>query len=101
MAMHTIDKKIILQELKRHKTLLKKKYGISRVGIFGSVAKGNAKETSDVDIVIEIENADPFTLLDIKEELSRLFGRKVDIIRLRKNMNKFLRKRIENEAIYV
>ena len=99
--MRAIDKEIILQELKRQKILLKKKYGISKVGIFGSVARGNAKETSDVDIVIEVEEADPFILLDIKEELGRLFGRKVDIVRLRKNMNKFLKERIEKEAIYV
>jgi len=99
--MHTIDKKIILRELRKHKALLKRKYGISRVGIFGSVARGTAKETSDVDIVIELKEADPFILLDIKEELGKLFGCKVDIVRLRKNMNKFLKERIDREAIYV
>jgi len=99
--MHTTDKEMILQSLRRYKSLLENKYGISKLGVFGSVARGEIKETSDVDVVIEIRNADPFVLLDIKEELTKLLGCKVDLIRLRKNMNKFLKKRIEKEAIYV
>jgi len=50
---------------------------------------------------VEIKNTDPFILLDIKEELSKLLGCKVDLIRLRKNINKILKKRIEKEVIYV
>ncbi|GAB6077220.1 RNA-guided endonuclease TnpB family protein [Desulfurobacterium crinifex] len=92
---------MILQSLRRYKSLLENKYGVSKLGIFGSVARGDIKETSDVDVVIEIRNADPFVLLDIKEELTKLLGCKVDLIRLRENMNRFLKKRIEKEAIYV
>ncbi|WP_163329310.1 nucleotidyltransferase family protein [Desulfurobacterium thermolithotrophum] len=99
--MSTLDKKMILQSLRRYKSLLENKYGVSKLGVFGSVARGEIKETSDVDVVIEIRNADPFILLDIKEELTKLLGCKVDLIRLRKNMNRFLKKRIEKEAIYV
>ena len=99
--MNTLDREMILQSLRRYKSLLENKYGVSKLGIFGSVARGDIKETSDVDVVIEIRNADPFVLLDIKEELTRLLGCKVDLIRLRKNMNRFLKKRIEKEVIYV
>ena len=42
---------------------------------------------------MEIENIDPFILLDIKEELSKLLGCKIDLIRLRKNINKILKKK--------
>jgi len=99
--MNTLDREMILQSLRRYKSLLENKYGVSKLGVFGSVARGDIKETSDVDVVIEIRNADPFVLLDIKEELTRLLGCKVDLIRLRKNMNRFLKKRIEKEVIYV
>ena len=99
--MNTLDREMILQSLRRYKSLLENKYGVSKLGIFGSVARGDIKETSDVDVVIEIRNADPFVLLDIKEELTKLLGCKVDLIRLRKNMNRFLKKRIEKEVIYV
>ena len=99
--MSTLDKEMILQSLRRYKSLLENKYGVSKLGIFGSVARGDIKETSDVDVVIEIRSVDPFVLLDIKEELTKLLGCEVDLIRLRKNMNRFLKKRIEKEVIYV
>ena len=99
--MNTLDREMILQSLRRYKSLLENKYGVSKLGIFGSVARGDIKETSDVDVVIEIRNVDPFVLLDIKEELTKLLGCEVDLIRLRKNMNRFLKKRIEKEVIYV
>ena len=45
------------------------KYGISRMGIFGSVARGEQHEGSDVDICVEIDRPSIFTLVHIKEEL--------------------------------
>jgi len=71
------------------------------LGVFGSVARGDMRDSSDVDVVVEIKNIDPFILLDIREELSKLLGCKVDLIRMRKNLNKILRKRIKKEVIYV
>ena len=71
------------------------------MGVFGSVARGDMRDSSDVDVVVEIKNIDPFILLDIREELSKLLGCKVDLIRMRKNLNKILRKRIKKEVIYV
>ena len=96
-----MDREKILNELRKYKPILEKKYGVVRLGIFGSVARGDMKNSSDIDIVVEIKNTDPFILLDIKEELSKLLGCKVDLIRLRKNINKILKKRIEKEVIYV
>ena len=96
-----MDREKILNDLRKYKPILEKKYGIVKLGIFGSVARGDMKNSSDIDIVVEIENIDPFILLDIKEELSKLLGCKVDLIRLRKNINKILKKRIEKEVIYV
>jgi len=96
-----MDREKILNDLRKYKPILEKKYGIVRLGIFGSVARGDIKNSSDIDIVVEIKNTDPFILLDIKEELSKLLGCKVDLIRLRKNINKILKKRIEKEVIYV
>ena len=49
------------------------KYGISRMGIFGSVARGEQHDGSDVDICVEIDRPSIFTLVHIKEELEKLF----------------------------
>ncbi len=77
------------------------KYGISRMGIFGSVARGEQQEESDVDVCIEMQKPSLFTLVHIKDELQHLFGCPVDIVRLRNNMDELLRKSINRDTIYV
>lgn len=76
-------------------------YGIHRLGLFGSVARGEQSEESDVDIYYEGEPLSLFRIVTLKEELEKILQCKVDIVRLRKTMNKVLKKRIENEGIYV
>lgn len=59
----------ILNILEQYKRDNAKKYGISNIGIFGSYATGLASDTSDVDVVIETQYPDLYTLVHIKEEL--------------------------------
>lgn len=77
------------------------KYGITRMGIFGSVARGEQTEDSDVDVYLETSKPSMFALVHIKDDLQTLFGCNVDIVRLRDHMDSFLRNRIEKEGIYV
>jgi uncharacterized protein len=90
----------VLHALNDHKQELATKYGITRLGIFGSLARGQAVETSDIDIVVEMP-PDLFQMVHVKEYLEHLLDRPVDLIRLHKHMNAFLRSRIDDEAIYV
>jgi hypothetical protein len=76
------------------------KYGVTRLGIFGSVARGQATEGSDVDIVVEMP-PDLFQMVHMKEELEHLLGVPVDLIRLHKYLNELLKSRIDEEAIYI
>ncbi len=82
------------------KTNNAQEFGILLIGFFGSVAGDEATESSDVDIVKTV-NADPFKIVHLKEYLETQLNRHVDIVRLRENMNPFLKERIEKEAIYV
>ena len=77
------------------------KYRITRMGIFGSVARGEQTENSDVDVYLETSKPNMFALVHIKEDLQSLFGCNVDIVRLRDQMDSLLRNRIEKEGIYV
>lgn len=77
------------------------KYSIIRMGIFGSVARGEQTEDSDVDVYLETSKPNMFALVHIKEDLQNLFGCNVDIVRLRDQMDSFLKNRIEKEGIYV
>lgn len=77
------------------------KYGISRMGIFGSVARNEQTPDSDVDVYIEGRLHGFFALSGIKQELEELLGCRVDVVRLRDTMDSFLRDRILKEGIYV
>lgn len=91
----------IIQELKKFKEENAEEYGILALGIFGSVAKDEAKKNSDVDVVVKIKKQDLFKLIGIKQDLEEIFNVPVDVISYREKMNSFLKKRIEKEAIYV
>ena len=75
-------------------------YGITKIGIFGSVARNEQTEDSDVDVCVEMKKPDLFTKVHIKEELQELFGKPIDIVRLRNNMNPMLLKQIKRDRIY-
>ena len=96
--MKTIDEYLAL--LRQYQNSKSETYGIVRIGIFGSVARNEQTEDSDVDICVEMKKPDLFAMVHIKEELQQLFGRSVDIVRLRKNMNPMLLSRIQRDGIY-
>ena len=90
-----------LQLLKQFKDTKAKSYGISKIGLFGSVARGEHKEGSDVDVIYEGE---PNILLRsrMKRELESLFGCKVDLVRFRKQIkNTLFGESIDEDLILV
>ncbi len=91
----------IIKILKEFKEKDAEKYGILVLGIFGSVARDQATDKSDVDIFLKTKTPDPFNIVHIKEDLEAQLHQQVDIVRLRDRMNLFLKKRIEKEAVYV
>jgi len=76
-------------------------YRLLEMAVFGSVAREEATEASDVDIAVRTETADPYNIVHLKEALESHLRCRVDIVRLREQMNPRLKKRIEREAIYV
>jgi predicted nucleotidyltransferase len=72
-----------------------KKYGAENVQVFGSVARKEETENSDIDILISIPRGyDMFKQrIPLQEELMQLFGRKVDLL-VRHELNQHLKKEI-------
>ena len=89
-----------LKLLREHKRELVERYGITRLGIFGSVARDEAIYSSDVDVVVEMP-PDMFARVNLKEELEMILSSKVDVVRYWRRMNHYLKKRIDREAYYV
>jgi predicted nucleotidyltransferase len=75
------------------------KYGAHNVRVFGSTARGEASESSDVDILVDL--ADDRSLLDqvgLQQELEEVLGRKVDVV-VEGGISPYLEKRILSEAV--
>jgi predicted nucleotidyltransferase len=101
MSQTIIHKDLALKMLKKYKNDFEKQYGVTRIGIFGSVARDEAKPDSDVDIVLEMKKPDLFYMVHIKDTLENEFQRPVDIVHYRNKMNEYLKERIHSEAVYV
>ncbi|MCB0056221.1 MAG: nucleotidyltransferase domain-containing protein [Caldilinea sp.] len=86
--------------MRSHLQDLSARYGLVRLGIFGSAARDQMTDTSDIDVIVEMP-PDLFQLIGLKQELEELLDRPVDIVRYRDQMNRFLKERIDREAIYV
>ncbi|MDV3348731.1 nucleotidyltransferase family protein [Leptothoe sp. LEGE 181152] len=101
MKTKVIERSQVLDLLRRIQPTLKEKYGVTKLGIFGSVARGEATESSDVDIVLEMKRPNLFIRVNIKEELEKFLDRPVDVVRYRERMNPYLKRRIDQDVIYV
>jgi predicted nucleotidyltransferase len=96
-----MGKNEILLILRDYKKQFADQYGITALGVFGSVARGQDHYNSDVDIVIEISKPDLFILAGIKSDLEEKFHKPVGIVTYRQKMNQFLKNRIDRDAVYV
>jgi|Deesub1362A_J573_1020465.scaffolds.fasta_scaffold02102_7 hypothetical protein len=70
----------VLSILKKHEKEIKERFGVKRIGVFGSFARGEQKETSDIDIVVEFEKPSFDNFMDLAFYLEGLTGRSVDIL---------------------
>ena len=86
----------LLKQFKDSKSAI---YGIHRIGLFGSVARGEQKEGSDVDVCYEGIPKGFFAVCRLKRDLEELFGCSVDVVRLREKMDTFFKERILKEVI--
>jgi predicted nucleotidyltransferase len=91
----------IIGFLKSHKQEMAEQFGVIRIGLFGSYARGEALAESDIDIAVELSKPDLYCLIGIKQKIEDEFGGKVDVVRIRDNMNNLLKKRILQDVIYV
>jgi predicted nucleotidyltransferase len=69
----------ILQTLTRHESALRA-LGVQRLALFGSAARGELRESSDLDFVVEFERKSFDAYMDLKAFLEELFGRRVDLV---------------------
>lgn len=89
-----------LSILRRHESYLRAR-GVRRAALFGSIARGNNRPDSDIDVMIEIEPAAPigvFEYVELKEFIASLFDGPVDVVS-RENLKPFIRPAVA-DAVY-
>ena len=89
-----------LNLLRKFKRSHAAEYGIERIGIFGSVARGEQTENSDVDIYYEGKSLGLKSLVEFPMQLEKLLGVSVDVVRKHDNLRPSFVKRIMRDIIY-
>ena len=69
-----------LKLIKEKYPYLSTEFGVEKIGVFGSVAKGIDKEDSDIDIVVELKRPIGLKFVELVEYLEKLFNKKVDVL---------------------
>jgi len=59
---------------------LERRFGVRRIGVFGSVARGEEGADSDVDVLVELAEPIGWELLDLQDRLEEVLGRRVDLV---------------------
>ena len=92
----------IKKELVKHKEGIRKKYGVRILGIFGSYARGEQKEVSDIDILVEIERPIGLRFFELWDDLEAILGVKIDLLTVKAVKQKpLLWKSIKEDLVYV
>ena len=86
--------------IKQNRSKIMHDFGVKSLRIFGSVARNEQTDGSDVDVCVETETPNPFLLANLKDFLETIFHCSVDIVRIHKNMNPFFKSRIERDGVY-
>jgi predicted nucleotidyltransferase len=70
----------IIGKIRQQYPYLEKKYGVKRIGLFGSVVRREEGPDSDVDIVVEFSNPVGLSFMEFAREMEQLCGRQVDVL---------------------
>jgi len=89
----------ILNYLEKHFQYFHNKYNVEKIGIFGSYARDEATKDSDIDIFVQM-HPKLLDMIAIKQHIEEELHQKIDIVRLRDNMNPYLKKQILRDGIY-
>jgi uncharacterized protein len=89
----------IVNYLKEHKSEFKEKYGVEKIGLFGSFARDEASSDSDIDIFVDMKVKFD-NVMGLKYNIEESLNKKVDLITKHKNIKPILLDMINKDIIY-
>jgi predicted nucleotidyltransferase len=90
----------IKKVLSSHKKVLSKKYPIKSIAIFGSYARNENHNNSDIDLMVEFNGKIGIQFIDLAEELEKLLNYKVDLVSKKGIKEKYFQA-IKSDLVYV
>ena len=95
-----ITKAIIREKLQKALPALKEKYPIGRLALFGSYARGDQRDDSDIDILVEFNGEIGWEFFDLADELEKILAHRVDLVS-RRGIKPHYWEYIEEDVMYV
>ena len=95
------SKEKVVSILQAYKPIAQAKYGITRLGLFGSVARGEQREDSDVDVCFEGGSPTLLTIAGMEIELEQMTGSKVHMTLFHDGLPESMKERIQKESIWI
>ena len=93
-----LERQECIDRIKANTESIVSQFGVTSLRLFGSFARNQQRESSDVDVEMP---ADLFQIIGLKQYLEELLSCDVDVIRVHNNMDSFLMNQIEKDGIYL
>lgn len=91
----------IKKKLAAHRSELRERYNVRTISIFGSYARGDQTEKSDLDVLVELnKTVGIFQLIDLQDHIRKLVGLKVDLVP-KESLKPVIKDEILREAVSV
>lgn len=90
----------ILTEIRADLQILKENFGVNRIGLFGSYAKGQNRSESDIDFLVDLNPPYAKRYFNLLFFLERKFEKKIDLVRRGKHLSAKFMSHVESEIVY-
>ena len=94
-----MDKTYTIDEIKKVSIPVAKKYGIKKLALFGSYAKGEQKKDSDIDFLIEKGEIQGWEFFGFINNLENELGKNVDVMTYKSLKNSYIENVVQNEVV--
>ncbi len=95
-----LDRQECINKIKSNANYIVNQFDVASLRLFGSLARNEQQESSDADVCVEMP-PNMFQLVGLKQYLEELLGCNVDIVRVHRNMDTFLKEQIAKDGIQI
>lgn len=92
-----MNKEEVQRTLNEHKAYIAEAFSVEKIGLFGSFARDEQTEESDIDLLVEFKQPVGFEFIELKEYLESLFQKRVDLVTANA-LKPFMKEQVMNEV---